>query len=921
MDRGSQIHIGGNVTGQVAIGDFVYQAHAPGGVINQIVVTDPIRALPRPVDVRPRARRGQVERSAVITEVTDAIDHDPVQIIARDGWGKTSIVAQLAHDPGIERYKDGVAVISGWGLPVEDIEQAIFDAFYESTLPDTVHKVTPGQLRTSLGDVEAAIVVDDLDLSRQHVDRLTDACAGGGFVSTASTQTQWSGGAIIDLDGMSNTDALVLFEQRLGRAVESTELTAVAAFITRIRGYPMAIVATASAARRGGTLIELLTRLMSGTDPVAAVHDEIAATLTLAETRLLSVLAAVRGDPLPPDAVGSVAGVDDAGTLLEGLTRDGLLEAASPRYRLPRSSSVLLDLAVDGPATARGLAAWCGTESDPELVAAAGPAIVSAIQSASQGQDYAAAMALGRSADPALSLSGRWGVWGQVLDSTKQAATAANDSFVEGWSLHQLGTLALAEQRHGDAFRQLTEAADIRTRIGDHAGLEVTEHNLSLLSPPPAVVPPDSAPPATPPSGSGVPWWAWTMIVVGLFAVAGLVWFIVAKPSPDPNVEPTIATQNGELVPTTDMIEIFDVDAGRSVSSEFELINIGTGPVDVASITVEGDGSITVASECDTIEPGVSCLVSVAFAPGGPGEFRAVLSVEHSGINSTIQIPVIGVAIDPPEAFVSVDPVNLDFGVISRGGDASRSITITNGGNVEINVHDIRVEPDVFVRDDAAAEGQGCATLAPQASCSVGVRFVADEPGAFEGTVFIDHSGENPNFEIALSGVVPERPNLTIAISDVEEADPVSVIGSSAETPELWAASVMVRIENASDETALGGFEYRFDSMSIGELDSWSLAQTVDGRPAEFVLEQSLGPGEHVLIPVLLGFDKSVYNLDSDSSSGGSVAVVRAEVDSCSVEDRIASPPCRVVESNEEDNTSGDLEVPFIVVRPVIVID
>ena len=200
-DQGHQIHIGGDVTGQVAIGDFVYQAQAPGGVINQIVVTDPIRALPRPVDVRPRARRGQVERTSAIADVTAAVGQEPVQIIARDGWGKTSVIAQLAYHPGIERYRDGIAVISAWGLPVEDVEQTIFDAFYESTLPDTVHKVTPGQLRTSLGDVGAAIIVDDLDVPRQHVDRLIDACAGGGFISTASTQTLWSDGTVIDLDG------------------------------------------------------------------------------------------------------------------------------------------------------------------------------------------------------------------------------------------------------------------------------------------------------------------------------------------------------------------------------------------------------------------------------------------------------------------------------------------------------------------------------------------------------------------------------------------------------------------------------------------------------------------------------------------------------------------------------------------------
>jgi hypothetical protein len=118
----SQIHIDGNVSGQVAIGKFVYQAQAPGGVVNQIMVPEPIRALPRPVQIRPRHDQTGIARPGVLTEIVDDIAMGPVQIVAEDGWGKTSVVAQLAYDATIEGYRDGVAVISGWGLGVKDVE-------------------------------------------------------------------------------------------------------------------------------------------------------------------------------------------------------------------------------------------------------------------------------------------------------------------------------------------------------------------------------------------------------------------------------------------------------------------------------------------------------------------------------------------------------------------------------------------------------------------------------------------------------------------------------------------------------------------------------------------------------------------------------------------------------------------------------
>jgi len=958
----------------VAIGDFVYQAQAPGGVINQIIVTDPIRALRRPVDLRPRPRRDQIQRTAILAEATDAVSREPVQIVARDGWGKTSVIAQLAHDHGIEQYRDGIVVIPGWGLPIEDVEQAVFDAFYESTLPDTLHKVTPGQLRTSLGSVEAAILVDDLDLPRQHVDRLIDACGGSGFISSAATQTMWSGGAALDLEGMDETDALTLFEQRLGRAIDSAEHDAVTTFIAHIRGYPMAVVAAASAIRRGTALAEMLPRLVNAQDPIAAVHEEIAATLTLAETRLLSILAAVKGDPLPPEALEQAAGVDDADTILVGLKRDGIIEAASPRYRLPRASAALLDLPVDGPSTAQGLTAWCDTEMDPSLIASAGPAIVSAIQSASQEGDHHAAMTLGRSADAAVSLSGRWGIWGHVLEATRDASVAGADQFVEGWSLHQLGTLALAEQRNDSALEILTHAADIRRQIGDQAGLEVTEHNLSFLSPPPPVVPPQSPGAQAPPS-SGIPWWAWTMIVVGLLAVAGIIGFVVASRDSDTTVVPTVVVTNGELVATADMIEIFDVPPGSSVSSEFELVNIGPGPVEIHDVLVDGHESITSADTCGTLDRDESCLVTITFSPKEPGEFPAVAVVAHSGTNGDVGIPIIGVAIDPPESFISIDPINLDFGVVPLGEDDSKSIRVTNAGDLDVNVGDIGIDTGLFVHDAPEDDADRCANLAPGKSCFIEVRFVAAESGEFEGTLFVDHTGENSPSEIHLTGIVPElaQPtNLVIEIVEVAEAAPVATIdpaivddaspdvggftrvdpltelgpvilidpstgidpfakfesfilidpliveNPSIETVTLWTALATVRIENTGDETAPEGFVYRFESRNSDEIDAWFPAVTANGSPAEFVLEQPLGPGEHVLVPALLGFDTNVYDLSPDSSGGRPVAVVRAEVDSCSKEDSIASPPCRVIESNENDNLSEEIEVPFIVVRPRI---
>jgi hypothetical protein len=585
--------------------------------------------------------------------------------------------------------------------------------------------------------------------------------------------------------------------------------------------------------------------------------------------------------------------VDNAGDLLEGLKRDGIVEAASPRYRLPSTSAALMNLPIDAPATAQGLTQWCDAETDANLISAAAPAIVSAIGSAVQAGDHKAAIALGRSADGAVSLSGHWGIWGQLLDATREAAIASTDPFAEGWSLHQLGTRALAEQRHDEALSMLTEAADIRRRIGDTAGLNVTEHNLSLLSAAPAAVPPH--PPASAPSSSsGIPWWAWTMIFLGLLAVGGIVGFVVANQDPEVTVVTTVAAVNGELVTREDVVRILDVPVGASVAGEVELINTGGGPVDIDAVSVDGHGSITADSACGSLEPGDSCLVTVRFSPQEPGEVDAHDIIEHTGINDDLGIPVIGIAVEPPEAFLIVDPINLDFGVIPLGEDDTASIEIMNAGELDVHIHDIGIDSDAFVRDEAGEEFGRCADLDPGDSCSIDVRFVAAVPGVFDGVLIVDHSGENSPSEVRLSGIVPEPANLVIEIVDVVDATNESV------TDTLTTGSVTVSITNIGQTATREAFEYRIERLDPSTEDSWVPTITFEERPAMFVFEGSIGPDEIVIFEdVSIGFPTGDYFPES-----GFKTQIRAEVDSCFGERLIDIPPCRVAESNEQDNVS-----------------
>jgi hypothetical protein len=317
--------------------------------------------------------------------------------------------------------------------------------------------------------------------------------------------------------------------------------------------------------------------------------------------------------------------------------------------------------------------------------------------------------------------------------------------------------------------------------------------------------------------------------------------------------------------------------------------------VDIDDVVVDGPESITAASTCGSLEPGESCLVTVTFSPQDLGGVRAVLIAEHSGINDDLEIPVVGTAIDPPRAFVSVDPVNLDFGVIPLGEDDSRPIVITNAGDLEVRVLDIRIDSRLFVRDRREEEARRCATLAPGESCTIDVRFVAAEPGFFEAILFIDHSGQNPSFEVRLSGIAPEPANLVIEIIEMSDAT-----NDSAADP-LSVGTVEVAITNTGQTATRNAFEYRIERSNPTIEDSWIPALTSEGNQTRFTFRGSIAPGETITAKGDLGFPTRDY-------AQGSLTGIRAEVDSCFAEEFIEVPPCRVAESNEEDNVSNPVE-------------
>jgi hypothetical protein len=139
------------------------------------------------------------------------------------------------------------------------------------------------------------------------------------------------------------------------------------------------------------------------------------------------------------------------------------------------------------------------------------------------------------------------------------------------------------------------------------------------------------------------------------------------------------------------------------------------------------------------IAPGGKCHAVVRFQPGAPGLRRATLSFFGDGEGAQ-QIPLLGTGVDPGRP--TATPAAHAFGPQHVGSASPVGLfTFTDESTVatELSVASLAGED----RDQFRISRDGCSetTLAPGASCQVGVRFAPDEAGMQSATLRLGGTG------------------------------------------------------------------------------------------------------------------------------------------------------------------------------------
>jgi hypothetical protein len=531
-----EAHIG-DVSGgsQVAVGNYIVQiGRVEGGVVNILNnAPPPPRVRPQPVLLRPKIFPKLLDRQTETTTVIDALkSQQSVECTGEPGIGRTSLLRHLAHQSELATaFPAGVVYFQVNQQSAPDLLKSLFDAFYICDFPI---KPNETEMRHYLQPLNALVLLDDIEIDAQQVEHLMNIAPSCTFIAVTKARNLSTDVAEVPVKGLPIADALVLYQNELGRTLSSEEENDVRSACESLGCIPLRVVRAAHEAR----------------DQKPSSSGD--------EKKVLAALAVFSGTIVAAEHVAAVAGVQNAQSLLDDLEQRDVVQSHDGRYAL--APDVKPEQPGDQkPWFTRALNYFVNwTEQhrkDHALIGASGGAILLLLKQAVDAQAWNEVRRLGHASEEALTVTGKWDMWANVLDSIELAAKAQGDVAERAWVLHQLGTRALALGDRYAAETNLRDALGLREQLHDLSGAEVTRHNLNILLGP---LPPEHD--DTDRGGADVgkrttPLWSkiGLIVLVGLVAITALlVWRYlrstpIIEPPPTPTPQPTATI---EQIPT-----------------------------------------------------------------------------------------------------------------------------------------------------------------------------------------------------------------------------------------------------------------------------------------------------------------------------------------------------------------------------------
>ncbi len=212
----------------------------------------------------------------------------------------------------------------------------------------------------------------------------------------------------------------------------------------------------------------------------------------------------------------------------------------------------------------------------------------------------------------------------------------------------------------------------------------------------------------------------------------GVVFELSPRQAPAVALSPVALNFGNQIVDTTSAV--------RKVTAT----NTGAVTLNISAITASTSFEIS-ANTCGAqLAVGMSCKVSITFAPSKLGEISGTLSFADDAMNSPQTVPLSGNGIEP----ATLTPASATYAEQKVGTSSTpKTFTLTNNQSVALT------SIAISTTGDFAVSATTCGTsLAAKQNCSVGVTFMPTQTGTRTGQLKVSDSAHNSPQSSSLSG-------------------------------------------------------------------------------------------------------------------------------------------------------------------------
>ncbi len=485
---GRGVAVAGDVTGSVIVtGDNVdvrlLLGSEHGALIEKLSrLVRPTKELRRaPLRNIPEQPADSIDRDTEARAITssDVNPRNTLNIHGDEGIGKTYALLRALGQEQTRIAAQAIYVHAAGGL--DDVLQAVFDAFYERNPPS---RSSTAELRRDLAQVSGLVILDSVDMDREAAQQLQLALLRCATVVVSRERVIWGGGTPLAVHGLEPEFALALIESEIGRPLESGELDPAQRICAALAGHPLRLREAVAPVRAEGHSLAQIADQIAGADARDALAASRLDDADAARRRMLATLALFADEPVGREHLKALINAPDADELIDRALASRDLDAHSPRYSLGLTAADAarsLDLATAGDRALEHFVRWAhATHDEPQVQLIEGAALLALLRWAVANGRLREAIELGRAIDSAFAVGRRFDAWRECLELVRSAAVESGDRAGEAWAVHQLGTRALALGDLGAGTVLLQRALALRRELDDRPGAAVTERNLAV---------------------------------------------------------------------------------------------------------------------------------------------------------------------------------------------------------------------------------------------------------------------------------------------------------------------------------------------------------------------------------------------------------------------------------------------------------